>query len=163
MPKKDKRFKNVQNSSTTSQIDESQILGARLTEETVSVFSGPLPAPEILAGYGKIDPAFPKMIIEMAQNEQKARHKALEEDSNLRRTIVDLNYKSTKLGTITQGVIIFVVLIAAIILANMGQSGKSIAAIIGGIAALMGSSVFKVLKERKTTLPTTHKNKENEE
>lgn len=41
-------------------------------------FSGPLPHPEILAGYQSISPDFPKLLAEIAKDEQVQRHRAKE-------------------------------------------------------------------------------------
>lgn len=43
-------------------------------QTSFEISGGPIPSPEILKGYGQIDPSFPSRIVKMAEEEQAHRH-----------------------------------------------------------------------------------------
>lgn len=93
-------------------------------------FSGPIPHPSILDGYGKINSSFPERIVKMAEEEQKHRHTInngvlrLEQRAQLCALLLSLavsfvGYKALMLGHVYCAVIIFGATIGALLTAYL--------------------------------------------
>lgn len=93
-------------------------------------FSGPLPVPGMLEGYGRVDPSFPERIMAMAEHEAHAKADAIEVQT---RTVS----KGVLIGAWTTPLIAvggFIVMVIGMVL------GKDITAIAGAIPAAITAS-----------------------
>ena len=57
----------------------------KIEASTTTVVSGPIPPPEMLAGYEEVSPGSSRLIIEMARDQQNFNFKALESDLEIRK------------------------------------------------------------------------------
>lgn len=83
-------------SDSEEEADRKHLQDAKLSEEDADVlarkvsiqassFSGPLPPPEVLRDYGEVLPGLSEKIVEMADREQRHRHKIETDDLQLDR------------------------------------------------------------------------------
>ncbi len=96
--------------------EESHILKAQL-------FSGPLPHPEIMAGYEQVLPGSADRILTRAENQQRHRH---ELDSAALKSEIRMEL----LGWISGTVVTIIVLVGSIWLLSIGQSVVGFAGIV---------------------------------
>jgi uncharacterized membrane protein len=126
-------------------------------QQRIAVHQGPIPHPDILAGYQSIDPEFAHKIVEMAEKEQQHRH-------NQDRKTLEANIKLARKDSTTDRVQIilgqilgFVVAIAALgggVM--MVTSGHPITGGIFGVSGIAGVvSVFVVDRRRKQKISET--------
>jgi uncharacterized membrane protein len=99
---------------------------AILVEEESASFSGPLPPPAVLKGYGDVDPQYPERLFKMAESYSRA----------------DIRVQNTRslaiiLGLVFSFVICIGGLAACLILATKGMKAESIAAAVAGIAPIV--------------------------
>jgi uncharacterized membrane protein len=96
-----------------------------LVEES-ALFSGPLPPPETLKGYGEVDPQYPERIFKMAESYSKAEIKGKNTESLA--VILGMLFSfMTCLGGLT----------ACLILALRGMTAESITAAVAGISPIV--------------------------
>ncbi|WP_165776765.1 DUF2335 domain-containing protein [Bifidobacterium simiarum] len=98
-------------------------------------FSGPLPSPEVLAGYGDIDPSLPGRIVSMAERQ------------------LDANIRNESRLTLSESVSVAVASVAASVLpwcvcVVSILAGQNAAAVLGGAAgvAVAGVSVVRAIR-----------------
>ncbi|TAH55181.1 MAG: DUF2335 domain-containing protein [Treponema sp.] len=102
--------------------------------ERSQTFSGPLPPPDVLARYGEIKSDLPERITKMAEEHNQA-------------DVLSKNRfsRAMSFATVAGPVFSFILgigsIAAAIWLALIGQTGTSIAAIIGGFAPIIIASI----------------------
>lgn len=116
--------------------------------QAISAFQGPLPPPEILAGYEEISPGFADRIMAMAEKQQE--HRIRLETSMVRR---QLNQKS--FGQLIGFVITIVILSAVVYLAIEGHDW--LAGILG-TTTLLGIGHIFVLGVRASNNKPVKKN-----
>ncbi|PXV85105.1 putative membrane protein [Lachnotalea glycerini] len=101
--------------------------------EHSSMHIGPIPSPEVLAEYNKIDPTFANRILVMA--EQQSLHR-----QEIEKRIVKSGVNDSKLGIIFGFIIGLAALIVSLVL---GLNGRTIASSLLGVSGLVGLvSVF---------------------
>jgi uncharacterized membrane protein len=93
-------------------------------------FEGPLPNPEMLAGYKNIDPSFPDRIVKMAENHNIA-------DVKMKKGFVFSNTVIPIAGQIFTFLLGAGSLCVCVYLANKGLTGGAIAAVIAGFAPII--------------------------
>lgn len=106
-----------------------------LVMEKREIFQGPIPAPQILAGYEKTCPGAAERIIKMTENQQSHRF-------NLENRSLEAEIKSEKRGQWMGFSIVIVFLTIAGLLLYSGQSAAGLITL-GGIAvALVGLFIY---------------------
>jgi len=106
------------------------------TEFTVTAISGPLPAPDILTGYGHVNPTFPERIVTMAENQQAHRHQC-------ERTALDSEIKARTRGQAGLVLICALAIIVTPIIAIWGN--EYVAGLIGagGLASVLVTAITR--------------------
>jgi uncharacterized membrane protein len=99
---------------------------SELIVEQGAVFSGPIPPPGVLKGYGDVDPQYPERIFKMAESYSKA----------------DVNGKNVESLAIILGMVFSFLsclggLAACLFLALKGLTAESITAAIAGISPIV--------------------------
>jgi uncharacterized membrane protein len=108
--------------------------------QRVQTFSGPLPHPELLGKYGDIKQDFPERIVKMAENHNSADIRTKDRFS------FAMSFAAIS-GTVFSFLLGISGVGAGIWLAQIGYSGASIAAIIGGIAPILIASLRNFSKK----------------
>jgi len=108
--------------------------------QRIQTFSGPLPHPELLNKYGEIKPDFPERIVKMAENHNAADIRTKDRFS------FAMSFAAIS-GTVFSFLLGISGVGAGIWLAQIGYSGASIAAIIGGIAPILIASLRNFSKK----------------
>ncbi len=98
-------------------------------------FSGPMPPPDVLAGYGYLIPDAPERILQMAENQQTHR-------IHLERTVVESSLKRSNLGLRFAFIIAILMIGGGIYLVAMGQNIEGFAAILIPLASIIGSFII---------------------
>ncbi len=120
---------------------------ASLTTQTV-IRSGPLPTPEELFDYGKVDPSFPERI--MKKFEEQATHRM-----ELEKTVVKTQSFNSKFGVMSGSLIAIICIIGAIYLLMNDKRLEGLVALIVPLTTLAGvfiygkSSTQKELRDKK--------------
>jgi len=107
----------------SSQTPETQLV---LKQE---VHIGPLPSPETLERYGKIDPSFPERIVRMAEREQQFRH------------------MSYYIGQLFAAIIVIAGLISATYLGINGKEWLGGTIGLGALASIVGAYFYSQRKK----------------
>jgi uncharacterized membrane protein len=94
--------------------------------EESALFSGPLPAPETLRGYGEVDPKYPERIFKMAESYSKAEVK--EKNTESLAIILGMTFSFM---TCLAG------LASCLFLAMKGMTAESITAAVAGISPIV--------------------------
>lgn len=146
------RHRSNQNAvATRPQGDVDEVVGAPLqvtTTTTRQVFSGPLPPPNVLAGYNNVVPNAAERIVAMAESEQKHRHavEAAAVNANIAAqerqiAVAELQTKSTYRSDLLGQVLGFLVAIICFALATFfGIRGNTAVA-----AMFLGPTVAAVI------------------
>lgn len=100
-------------------------------------FSGPLPHPDVLVGYEKIDPTFPERIMKMAEtnNDASIQHE---------KSLIEGSLKNERRGQWLAFFLGVLGLIVGVVLSLLGFSSAAIAAIIGSLAPVLIASINSV-------------------
>lgn len=100
-------------------------------------FSGPLPHPDVLVGYEKIDPTFPERIMKMAEtnNDASIQHE---------KSLIEGSLKNERRGQWLAFFLGVLGLIVGVVLSLLGFSSAAIAAIIGSLAPILIASINSV-------------------
>lgn len=100
-------------------------------------FSGPLPHPDVLVGYEKIDPTFPERIMKMAEanNDASIQHE---------KSLIERSLKNERRGQWLAFFLGVLGLIVGVVLSLLGFSSAAIAAIIGSLAPILIASINSV-------------------
>jgi uncharacterized membrane protein len=106
-----------------------------MVEQTVTAHSGPLPAPEIIAGYEKVLPGTADRIVKMAEKEQDHRHKVI----NRTQTHVAILTFLGQLFAFTIGVI---GILAGVYLVQKDKSIAGFSVFFTSLAGLVGVFIF---------------------
>ncbi|MEM9452478.1 MAG: DUF2335 domain-containing protein [Cyanobacteria bacterium P01_E01_bin.6] len=117
-------------------------------EITASAFSGPIPSPETLYGYDRVEPGAANRILKMAEKEQSHRHSMQKQMLTIHAKDIEDGRQEKKLGQIFGLTIGIVSILAGSLVA---YSGKQIAGAVigtGGVAGLV--SVFVRGKREET-------------
>jgi len=96
-------------------------------------FSGPLPPPEVLEKYNQVAPGLAERIISMAEKQSTHRQ-------GLERTVVESNAYVQKVGPFLGFIVAMTAVGGGIELILKGKDGYGLAAIIGALASLAGTS-----------------------
>jgi uncharacterized membrane protein len=133
----------------------------RVAAHISSVFSGPLPPPEILQKYNEVLPGSAERILRMAESQHHHRQQ-------LEKKVVESNTFSQVAGMVLGFVIAMTAIGGGIWLTSMGKSGAGLTSIIAALAALVGVFIYgkmqqgKELAEKRAALDTaTGKTGEN--
>ena len=99
--------------------------------------SGPLPHPDVLVGYEKIDPTFPERIMKMAEanNDASIQHE---------KSLIEGSLKNERRGQWLAFFLGVLGLIVGVVLSLLGFSSAAIAAIIGSLAPILIASINSV-------------------
>lgn len=118
-----------------------------------SVFSGPLPPPEILQKYNEVLPGAAERILRMAESQHHHRQQ-------LEKKVVESNTFSQMAGMVLGFVIAMTAIGGGIWLTSKGKSGAGLTSIIAALAALVGVFIYgkmqqgKELVEKQSALDT---------
>ena len=128
-------------SSVTKTKDKSQLVELNTQMDLLEheSFSGPLPSPEYLEAYNKIDPTFAERIMKMAEENNKA--SITQEKETYGRFFVERSrgqWLSFGLGVLS--------LSAGVVLALMKLPAPAISAILGGLAPVIIASINTFFK-----------------
>lgn len=104
-------------------------------------FSGPLPPPEILAGYDKVLPGAADRIIKMA--EKQAQHR-----QGLESSTVKSDSKRAYLGVVSAFVLSFTAILGGIIAVCLGHDTAGAAISTTGVALLAGTFIYGTIARR---------------
>lgn len=130
----DEKTNNRNNSESTA--PENQSLGPYQGMVSIrgELYEGPLPNPEMLAGFKNIDPSFPDRIVKMAENHNAA-------DVHMKRGFVF----STTVIPIAGQIFTFLLgvgsLCVCVYLATKGLTGGAIAVVIAGFAPIIINAI----------------------
>jgi uncharacterized membrane protein len=102
-------------------------------EETI--ISGPLPSPEIIAGYEKVLPGAADRIIRMAENEQSNRFKYLNRVTMFQAGL-------TLIGQLFAFAVVLISVIEGVALIKAGKSPYGVSVIITSLVALIGAFAY---------------------
>jgi uncharacterized membrane protein len=94
--------------------------------EEQALFSGPLPPPAVLKGYGEVDPQYPERIFKMAESYSKAEVKGINTES-----------LAVILGMALSFLVCLGGLAVCLILALKGMTAESITAAVAGISPIV--------------------------
>ena len=106
----------------------------KISHAQVSIVTSPLPPPEVLEKYAKIDRSFPERIMRLVEKEQKHRHLI------------------TFLGELFGFVVVIGGFVSAIVLGLYGEEWLAGTIGLGAISSMVGAYFFgkrKALKERE--------------
>lgn len=103
-------------------------------------YSGPIPPPQMLEQYGRIQKDLPERILAMA--ERQSQHRI-----NLERLIVRGDSYRATMGLLFAFVIALTALVGGFYLVSIGMEGYGIAAIITAIATMVGPFVYREYKK----------------
>ena len=132
LPKKENK-QSVGQARPVQLIDEPQMMHAEINAR-----SGPLPIPEEMEGYKKVDESFPRRIVEMMEDSQSFSHKTIEKEQELKFRNKDKN-RTFSYCTLILGVG------ASICFAFIGFQYATIASIL----ATLGSPLISLLHGKK--------------
>lgn len=115
-----------------------------LVHQQFETISGPVPPPQILKGYGDVDPSFPQRILEMAENEQSHRHDMERETLDAQKDDLKRDRMEARLGQVFGLIIGLAAIVGGVVAAIMDAqwSGSIIGG--GGVIGL----VFVFIKGR---------------
>ncbi|QNT79283.1 DUF2335 domain-containing protein [Entomobacter blattae] len=120
----------LENSKNNDSDSTKQRLASFISQE-ISISRGPIPPPEIMAGYGKINKSFPDRIMKMAERNREDRIELYKKD-------LEKHYFANNLRVIAFTFIILVAIAAVVILVIFNH--EAAAAIIGTITSLGGGA-----------------------
>lgn len=123
-------------------------------------FRGPLPPPDMLAEYEKIQPGFADRIVSMAEKQQNHR-------ISIERSVVDTNNENSRIGLYIGGAIGIIGVTGSLIIVALGHPVSGLAALFLALASLAGV-YFKGLHEKqqavkKQETEETEKARDNED
>lgn len=109
-------------------------------------YSGPIPPPNILAGYDKINPGFADRVIKLAEKEQEHQH---ENDNTIIKYIHSENVESLRLGAILSALLMIIG--AYIILKSPSNVACVVAGSLFGLSGIgtIIASLFKRSSDEK--------------
>lgn len=84
-------------------------------------YSGPVPTPEDLARFGRVNPSFPDRLVAMAESEQRHRHKMDSEFSAIEQRDVEQGWAAVRRGQYCALAIAMVSLVGCFVLIANGQ------------------------------------------
>ncbi|NMA17920.1 MAG: DUF2335 domain-containing protein [Clostridiaceae bacterium] len=129
-------------SDEDSEVAEEIITALRM--EVRKHFRGPLPPPEMLAEYEKIQPGLADRIVKMAEKQQDHR-------ISLERSVVDTNNANSRIGLFFGGTIGIIGVAGSLILVALGHTVSGLSALILALASLIGV-YLKGLHEKQQTV-----------
>ncbi|MCX8513822.1 MAG: DUF2335 domain-containing protein [Candidatus Pacebacteria bacterium] len=109
---------------------------------TESVFSGPLPSPEILEKYNNILPGLADRIVQMAENQQAHRF-------GLENKVITADIQKQKIGSILGAAIAISIIVAAVVISIYGYYVTGAVIAIGEICGLLGTYIWGVKNKNK--------------
>jgi uncharacterized membrane protein len=146
----------------SDQQDEQRTKLVGVATRVSSVFSGPLPPPEILQKYDVVLPGAAERILKMAESQHRHRQE-------LEKKVIDADTLSQTAGMVLGFVIAMTAIGGGIWLTSIGKSGAGLTSIIAALAALVGVFVYgkmqhgKELAEKAKALEPGAKNSEDRE
>ena len=126
---------------TPSVPGSSEQITRKVNVET-SVFSGPLPTPEVLVDYNRAFPGCAERIVKMAERQSVHRQE-------LERTVIESNIASEKRGSYQAFVLALIVILGGIALIYTGHVGIGATLVISDIVALAGTYLYGKRRQRK--------------
>lgn len=126
-----------------SHFDDSEQRTMRLIQ---SQFAGPVPPPEVLNEYGRINSSFPERIIKMAEKEQDHRHRYEEERLQAFKKESENDHK---LSTRSMALAFSFAITCLLLSAYFAYLGIGIGAVIC-LLTTMGSVVYAFITKQKT-------------
>ena len=131
--------------------DVSAVPGEIIVGAGLSHFSGPLPHPEIMAGYEHTLPGSAERILHMTEEAQRHRH-------TMERASLQGAIRFDLLGWASSTVITILVLLGSFTLINQGQSVFGVAGVIGAAAALVAT--FLRSRQQKSATSDSQKSQD---
>mgnify|MGYP006287055401 CR=1 FL=1 len=155
MAKKNKKNKNVQNSSNIPQESQNRGAATRITKTRTShqSFSGPIPPPALLEQYDMVIPGAAERILSMA--EKQSEHRV-----NLERKVVYSNSTDARLG------VIFAFVLGMTALASGTYCiaiGREVSGVLVGGTGLVGIIVSFIYGTRSSSKERENKQKASQE
>lgn len=138
-----------------------------VTKESVRYSTGPLPSPDVLSGFGDVDPSFPARIVAMAEKAQEQEYnialrnqKSADEDMRLARANERMaleNQKSAlsgyqsgeRLGVILSSTMILGFMACGVYLISIGKSPFGVAALTTSLGTGLGLTLGQFFKQRQ--------------
>lgn len=102
--------------------------------------SGPIPPPQILKGYGDVDPTFPQRILKMAEDEQSHRHDMERQTLDVQKDDLKRDRMEARLGQVFALIIGLAAIIGGAVASIMGAQWTG--SIIGGGGVIGLVAVF---------------------
>ena len=102
--------------------------------------SGPIPPPQILKGYGDVDPTFPQRILKMAEDEQSHRHDMERQTLDAQRDDLKRDRMEARLGQVFALIIGLAAIVGGVVASTMGAQWTG--SIIGGGGVIGLGAVF---------------------
>jgi uncharacterized membrane protein len=151
LSKKNKGTGNPQSQSIGNPAYQPQFLPSSVSEQILNtptvvhqqetIISGPLPAPDVIAGYEKVLPGAADRIIRMAENEQSNRFKYLN-----RVTVFQAGL--TLIGQMFAFAVVLISVIEGVALIKAGKPPYGVSVIITSLVALVGSFAYGTHKAK---------------
>lgn len=120
----------------------SELKSRELIEIEASVFSGPLPLPDLIAEYDRIIPNGAERIMAMAERQSSHRE-------TMEASVVRGNIASQTRGSYFAFILALVSILGGLFLIYSGRSAAGLASIIASVGALAGVFVYSKYEERK--------------
>lgn len=132
-------------SDVVSRLDdeEKQAVAKVVEHQLIESFSGPLPPPNILEGYKRVDKGLPDRIMSMAEREQ-------ESITAFRKRALELQGRDTFLGMVFAFMTILITLIGGIILLLNDKDAAGYIAIISGVVGIAGLFLNSKKEDKKS-------------
>lgn len=106
------------------------------------VYEGPIPSPQLLSEYKKVDSTFPKRIFEMAENQSKHRQK-------LEEKVISSNIASERVGQIMAFILCISAIIGGIFLLYNDKSTAGFSVLLGSLMSVAGAFLYSNRKQHE--------------
>jgi uncharacterized membrane protein len=114
----------------------------KVSRSVSSLFSGPLPPPEVLAQYNEVLPQAAERIITMAEGQSAHRQ-------HLEKSVVDSNIASEKRGQYLGFTIMMTALVGGFVLVGIGKNAYGIAAILTALGSGLATYIYGKHTQRR--------------